>query len=90
MRNDEGGRGVSYPIGSYLRLKLSVITKQLEAMDLLINTVTDEPSSWEVCTRFISLFSDAHSFMDNATRYRQLVELFETDAKENVLGVGYI
>lgn len=76
------------PSGAYLRLKLSVITKQPNALDLLINTVTDDTSSLEVCTGSIALFSDAQRLMDAATGYRQLVERFKTDAKAMVCVIG--
>lgn len=76
------------PSGTYLLLKLSVITKKSNAVDLLISTVEDENASLEVCNGSIALFGDAQRLMDAAMGYRHLTPRFKDDAKAMVCIIG--
>lgn len=60
------------PVGSYLLLKLSVITKKRQAIDILIKTVQDVDNSLDICIASISLFGDAQRISDAAVGFEHL------------------
>lgn len=76
------------PIGAYLLLKLTVITKQPHALELLLKTIQDNESSLDVCIASISLFGDAQRVADAAAGFEKLFKRFQNDPKACVCTIG--
>lgn len=64
------------PVGSYLLLKLSVITKKPQALDILVKAVQDTDNSLDICIASISLFGDAQRISDAAVGFEHLFARF--------------
>lgn len=67
------------PIGAYLLLKLSIITKQPQSLEILLKAIDDVDSSLDVCIASISLFGDAQRISDAATGFERLYKRFRNN-----------
>lgn len=76
------------PVGSYLLLKLSVITKNPQAIDILIKTVQDPDNSIDICIASIALFGDAQRISDAAVGFEHLYVRFRDTPKAIAGAVG--
>lgn len=76
------------PVGTYLLLKLSVITKKSEAADLLLETIDNRDSTLEVCIAALCLFTDAQRIAEAAAGYEKLFRRFQEEPKAIVCSVG--
>lgn len=79
------------PVGSYLLLKLSVIIKKPQALDILTKTVQDPDSSLDICIASISLFGDAQRISDAAVGFETLFERFRDSPRAiaGTIGMRY-
>ncbi|PXF46356.1 hypothetical protein BWQ96_03855 [Gracilariopsis chorda] len=76
------------PIGSYLLLKLSIITKKTNASDLLLEIIEDSESTIDVCVAAVSLFGDAQRVSEAADGYKALYEKFDGDPRTQACVIG--
>lgn len=79
------------PVGSYLLLKLSIITKKPNAVDLLIKTVEDSETTLDVSIACVSLFGDAQRVSDAAIGFERLFARFSCDSEAiaGTIGLRY-
>lgn len=76
------------PTGSYLLIKLAVITKQANAVELLTANVENRECSLDVCVASISLFLDAQRIADAVNAFEKLLSRFRDDSKAAVGIIG--
>ncbi|KAI0564707.1 Meiosis specific protein Spo22/ZIP4/TEX11 [Gracilaria domingensis] len=67
------------PVGSYLLLKLSIITKKENAVDDMMSVIEDNESDVDVCVAAVSLFGDAQRVSEAVLGYEALFKRFEGD-----------
>lgn len=76
------------PIGSYLLLKLSIITKKKNAFDLLLKVIEDTDSTIDVCVAAVSLFGDAQRVSEATDGYEALYKKFDGDPRTQACMIG--
>lgn len=76
------------PVGSYLLLKLSVITRKGDALDVLVKTIEDTEISLEVCMSSVALFGDAQRVGDAAIGFERVFERYKDDHQAIVSIIG--
>lgn len=79
------------PVGSYLLLKLSIIAKKSDAMDILTKTIEDPDVTLDVCMACVSLFGDAQRISEAAVGFERLFIRFTDDllAITSTIGLRY-
>lgn len=75
-------------IGSYLLLKLSIITKKKDASNLMLKIIEDHDSSLDVCVATIALFGDAQRLSEAAIGYESLFNRFRDNPKVQACVIG--
>ncbi|CAN8065969.1 unnamed protein product [Agarophyton chilense] len=76
------------PIGSYLLLKLSVITRKDDAADQMMRVIEDPNSNIDVCIAAVSLFGDAQRVSEAVLGYEELFKRFEGDPGTQACTIG--
>lgn len=78
----------SEPVGFYLLLKLAIITKQPQALQLLLNTVDDHDIDLQTCMACVALFGDAQKINEAASAFHRLFSRFKNDPQAIACTIG--
>lgn len=76
------------PVGAYLLLKLSVLTRADDVMDRLSRTLDDPDATLDVCMASIALLTDAQRVGDAVSGLEKLSARFADDAGAMVRVIG--
>lgn len=76
------------PVGAYLMLKLAIITKQPNAVQLMITAITDQNTTLDLAMASVALFTDGHQISEAAIGYKHLFDRFKEEPYAIVCAVG--
>lgn len=76
------------PIGAYLLLKLSIVTRADNAVDLLKGTLEDNEANLDICMASVALIGDAQRLSDAADGYRRIFGRFKENVRSRISVIG--
>jgi tetratricopeptide (TPR) repeat protein len=76
------------PVGAYLLLKLSILTRSSDVMNRLAKTLDDPDATIDVCMGSVALLTDAQRLEEAVTGFEMLLARFASDRQAIVKVIG--